>query len=377
MADDDEFEDDTEDDEEPAIYLTDRTTAETDDKCGMRRWWYKHEGGWGIVPVKESIHLTVGKETHEDLATVAGMEDISFAAIDDAVRELIRSIPGDTTDAQRELLYRRLGWLAAYALYIEPKVRETFETVSVEAEHILDRDPLWISYTPDRYLRHRQGRYLVYKEYKTTISAGPKWMTSWAFKPQVHIGLAGMQEELKERVAYAQVMGLLKGDYSWGNEPRMNHPYVWGWYHAGKKEWTHDYQKARTAGWEKLPIWEYEGGPAAWVQRCGPDIAISQFPHTPPIFYNPRLLDDWVLRRTIREAQVAEVVEECRVDLRKRVIWFEPRTDQCRPPFGDACPYQLACHNAAINENPLGCRDYQRRTPHHETEVRYLAGDYE
>jgi hypothetical protein len=360
-----------EDDDPSTIYYTDRTTAETDDKCGMRRWWYKHEGGLGIIPAAESIHLTVGKQTHEDLAFAAEMEDISVNAIGDYIQGHIPSDFGDLNLAVQEAIYRRLGWFAAYTLYVEPKVRADYETVSVEAEHILDRTPLWVGYTPDRYLRHRQGRYLVYKEYKSTKWANAGWLQSWPFAIQLHIGLAGMQEELDEKVAFAQVMGLLKGEVRDG---KLSHPYVWGWRNSVTGEWTHDYNKARAAVWDRRPIWEFPGGVIEWVVKCGSETASAQFPHSAPVFYNERLLNDWVLRRTQREMLVAEVEEECRTDWDKRVIYFEPRTSQCRPVIGEPCPMALACHNAAVRENPLACSDYIKRVPHHEIEVRLLEG---
>jgi hypothetical protein len=358
--------------EDPQVYLTDRTTAETDDKCGMRRWWYKHEGGIGIVPKEESIHLLVGRDTHIDLAHAAEMEDISPAAVQAYVDKILNdglSNP-DITLSQKEALYRRVGWFAAYTLFVEPKIRADYENVSTEAEHILDRTPLWVTYTPDRYLRHRQGRYLVYREYKSTKWANNGWLNSWTYAPQIHIGLAGMQEELGEKVAFAQVMGLMKGEVRDG---KLGHPYVWAWQNSATGEWTHDYNKARAAVWERYPVWEFPQGPVEWVQLCGPEVASAQFPHTAPIFLNERLLNDWTWRRTFREMQVSEVLEESRHDWQKRIVYFEPRTAQCRPVVGDPCPYLLACNNAAVRENPLACSDFVRRTPHHETEVRLLA----
>jgi hypothetical protein len=362
------------DEEDLVIYYTDRTTATTDDRCGMRRWWYKHEAGTGIVPVEEALALTVGKQTHEDLAAIAELEDISPNTIGDLIGDLLKSLPPDPTQKQLELAYRRVGWLAAYALYIEPLVRRDYETISVEAEHILDRTPLWIGYTPDRYLRHRAGGYLVYREYKSTITAGAKWLASWPFAVQIHIGLAGMEEELGEKVAFGQVMGLMKGDY---REGRLAHPHVWAYRNSNTGEWTYDYNKARAAVWDHAPVWEYPGGVVEWVQRCGEAVAKQQFPHTAPIFYNERILNDWIYRRTFREAQIAEVADDCRTDWQKRILYFEPRNEQCRPAFGDACPYLIACHNAAVRENPLGCSDFTRRTPHHEVEVQYLKGVFD
>jgi hypothetical protein len=357
---------------EETVFITDRTTAETDDKCGMRRWWYKHEGGIGIVPKEESIHLLVGRDTHIDLAHAAEMPKLTPDRIQEYVNEILEAA-GDFSQlklSDQEALYRRLGWFVAYTLYQEPKVRADYETVSIEAEHILDRTPLWVSYTPDRYLRHRQGGYLVYKEYKSTKWANSGWLNSWTYAPQIHIGLRGMEEELGEKVAFAQVMGLMKGEVRDG---KLGHPYVWGWRNSNTNEWTHDYNKARAAVWERRPVWEFPDGIVGWVTQCGPEVASAQFPHTAPIFLNERLLNDWTWRRSYREMEVATVLEECRHDWKKRIIYFEPRTAQCRPVVGDPCPYLLACNNAAVRENPLACSDYIRRTPHHEIEIRALA----
>lgn len=355
---------------EEEVFIRDRTGGEVDARCGMELWWNRIEGRRGIVAKKESFYLTIGKQTHEDLATIAELEDISPENIDALIKEITDPITSDEKLVQgtMEVLYRRLGWLAAFALYVEPRIRATYDTVQTEAEIIFDRSPLLVPVTPDRVLQHRQGGYLVYREYKTTKTAGSAWINHWPTDIQIHLGIKAIEEELGTRVAYGQVMGLMKG-YEQGG--RLHHPYVWGWYNRAKDLWTANYDQARSKDWEPMPVWEYPGGVVEWVQRAGEEVALAQFPHSAPVMLNEKMLDDYVTTRTAREREIAEVKEECRTDWTKRVIYFEPRTRNCRPAFGDACPYLACCWNAAVQEAPLASGLYEERTPHHDVELIY------
>jgi hypothetical protein len=351
------------------LYYADRSGITADWLCGMKFWWGRKEGGVGISPLIEADALRVGREIHEDVAAIATMEDISI----ENINALINTITEPLNDAQKinqslmETLYRRLGWLAAWAIYIEPTLRKEYENVGTEAEIILDRSPLWVAVTPDRLLRHRERHYLVYKEFKSTISSGPKWINHWPYAVQVHLGMKAIEEEMEEKVAFTQIVGLMKGNESYG---RLNHPYVWA-YRRGD-DWRSDY----AAGWDHAPVWEYPGGIVEWVTRLGEDVARSQFPHSAPIFLNERLLDQMIERRIEREREIAEWEDASRVDPGTRNLVFEQRTEQCRPAFGDPCPFLAACWNAEINKNPLGSGLYKIREPHHEIEVEWLKGLY-
>jgi hypothetical protein len=177
----------------------------------------------------------------------------------------------------------------------------------------------------------------------------------------MHIGIAAAQEEIEQKVSFGQVMGLMKGYYSDG---RLHHPYVWGYYNHREDKWSHEYQ--RGMDWVPMPVWEYKGGLIEWVKRCGEEVAAGQFPLSPPIFLNHRMLDEWVQRRLRRQRQIRNVKAVCQQDLAKRAIHFERITRSCRPPFGDPCPYLLACHNASVESNPTGTGQYVPRTPHHD-----------
>lgn len=346
-------------------FYTDRSAIEADWSCGMRYWWNRLEGGTGIVPVTTPNALEVGIEIHEDLAAVSEM-DLTDEALSGYIDRILSTVPeaDRIVQAKMEQVYRRAGWFAAFALFMEPRIRAEFTTEMTEGELILDRDPLWIATTPDRILRHRTGSYLVYRDYKSALQAGQKWSQSWMYALQLHIGMKAIEEEWGERPAYAQTMGLLKGDRRGG---RLAHPYTWA-YRNGSN-WTHDYSKARGAAWEPAPVWEYPGGILEWVKRLGPEVGLQQFPHSVPVPLNDRLIEQVVDARVGREYEIANVKEDCQYDLEVRRLYFEPRLKSCRPAYGEDCPYLAACHNATINENPLASGLYQTRVPHHEVEV--------
>lgn len=353
----------------PEYYL-DRSGADLDDKCPMAFWLNRYEGGLGLVATDDPIALKIGDVTHQDLAAVAQMEDISAPTIDKIIREILAPLTDDDKKIQKrmELIYRRLGWLAAFALYIEPKIREDYETIHVEDEMVLDRDPLFVAFTPDRLLRKRSTGEIQYREYKTTISASQKWLHSWFFSIQMHISLAGVSEEIKQKVAFAQVMGLMKGN---DQGDRLSHPYVWAWWNSTSNEWTHDYTRARSAAWVPMPVWEYPFGLVDWVLKCGSEVALAQFPMSPPIFLNERMLQEWVDRKTRRMRTVGLVEKLAVHDRLTRLTFFERKQLHCRPAFGDPCPYLKACWNAEVEANPSADPAYQKRTPHHEVELMF------
>jgi len=341
-------------------FLTDRSAAETDDTCGMKFWWNRLEAGKGIVPVAEQLALRLGSELHQDMSDMAESKD---------AREWLKGylqvqLGKEVSGKEREYLYRRMGWMVAWVNHIEPRIREKYEDVGIEREIALDRSPLIIGVTPDRVLRDKKDGSLVYMEYKSTISASSKWLSSWNYQIQLHLGLKAIEEEMDEKVKFGQIVGFMKGQERDG---LLNHPYVYGYNRAG--EWTMDYNKARSAGWEKEGVWNYPGGVEEWVMSCGVEEARQQFPFTAPIFLNEKMLNEWIARRTYRERLIAVERDNCQSNLELRSMLFEKRTSKCRPAWGDACPYIRACWNASVEKDPMASGDFAIRVPHHDLEV--------
>jgi hypothetical protein len=353
------------------IYLTDRSAAETDDTCGMKFYWNRVSCDGGIVPREDAEALRVGAAIHEDMELIAELEDISPANLQAIIDgHLANLTEDDKLDQKRmEILYRRLGWFAAWGLFKEPALREGWENVAVEPELVLDRTPLWVQVKPDRLLRSKADPSVIkYLEYKSALSASKKWLESWRYQIQIHTSLMAVEEETGLAPRFAQIVGLLKGGYS-PADGRMSHPYVWGYYNSSSGEWTHDYNKARSGAWSPMPIWEFNGGVVDWVSRCGADTASNIFPSTAPIFLDERMLNDWIARRTAREQQIEIYKQGGDTSDELRNLTFPKINSKCRPAYGDPCPYVRLCWNADAGKDPLGKGDFIKRTPHHDLEA--------
>lgn len=339
----------------PLIYLTDRTTIETDWACGMKRWWYKEEGGHGIVPTHEPDYYLQGRQIHEDFQRVVEGEDL------ESILSSIGEPEGD--DPTREIIQRRRGWVTGFAIYLWPYLNRHFTVEAVEKEIVLARDPLWIACTPDLLLRERAASHrLINFDYKTVGMLGKGWVDYWGYAIQMHISMVALEEELGEPIGYSQVIGVLKGQERSG---KLRHPYVWAYRGEKPDSWTPLYSPALTL----TPLWEYTPSIIQWVQQLGEGEAFSLFPFSAPITLNRRLVDELVEQRLKREVAVAAGRESARVDPSFRASLFEARYSQCRPMIGAPCPYLPACHNAAINADPLGSGLFIPRTPHHEMEL--------
>lgn len=334
------------------VYLTDRTSIETDWECGMRYWWFKKEGGTGIEPKVKPPYFVEGAEIHRDLVEVA--QDTPLATI-------LENIPAfqakNPTQIELEVASRRAGWVAAFALFQEPFIRSLGEPISVEKEFILDRNPLYVAYTPDRILK--RDNKLRYIEYKSAGRLTGNWAVHWPYAIQLHIGLAGIEEEFRLSSSCGNVLGFYKGEQRDG---RLTHPYVWA-YRRGA-EWSSGYK----SGFEHAPVWEYPEGMIGWVTRLGQEGAGKVMSWSEPVYLDRRYLESIIQRRISREAEIVQWASQASISREVREQVFEQRTIHCRPVIGPACPYLAACFDAAVNLNPTGTGLYVKRSPHHEAE---------
>lgn len=351
----------------PVSFYTDRSAIELDWTCGMAYYLNRIEGERGIVPRDEASFFLVGREIHEDMQWCATTPNPEVD-IYPHVEKLMGPYMGSVDQLVLEPLYRRLGWITAFALYIEPKIRAEYDTIMLEKELCFDRDPLMVGVTPDRILRSKVDPKMIrYREYKSTITMGKKWQDYWPFAVQLHMGIAAAEEELKEEVTCAEIMGIYKG---YEKDGKLRHPYVWAYYNPKTDEWGMEYKYGLTL----RPTWEYPNGIVGWVQKCGPDVARDVFTFSRPVFKDVRLLELLVEQETQRAMTIAEVKEACRKDPKLRVVHFPMRFTKCRPAWGGPeCPYLAACHNASVNQDPLGSGLYVPRTPHHDLELMGLG----
>lgn len=341
------------------ILITDRTSIETDWLCGMKYWWYKLEGGGGVVPNIEAIYFKEGREIHDYLARIVCGEPW---------QDVLASIPpcGSVNQADLESWQRMRGWIVGFGMWIWPRLVDLYEPVLVEKELIIDRTPLWIACTPDLILRGKSKKLLdmygklVYKDYKSVKRVSGGWMAHWPYAVQVHLGLLAVEEELNEKIGSGSIMALTKGEWKYG---RLSHPYVWG-YKSGDV-WRHDYKY----GWDHAPVWDYPGGIEKWVLELGEDLGTSLFPSSAPIFMDPRLLEALIRERTIRQREIEDAKEASKTDLLERERHFPHRFMNCKPVIGSPCPYLDCCFNREVGADPLASGLYVPRTPHHDVEV--------
>jgi len=348
-----------------AMYLTDVTQAETDDMCGMRYWFRYKESGNGIVSTSTLPKQIIDEALHQDLRVIAGMEDISFKTVEALIIEVLKGLSdSDKRDIRKmELLYRRLGLVAAFALYVEPRIRETFETIPIEEELVLDAEPLWVMTYPDRLLRSRLNGDVVYREYEM-VPPGitlDRWMQSWVYRVRLHVGLAAAKQAMGlakatgakvTNIEFAQIMGMISGHHSY-RDGRLVHPYVYGYENMQTGSWQSHPPPAAEGGWIVKPTWEYPGGITEWAQLCGREVANTQFPLSPLVRQNQHHLAGWITRRIHRMRKLDGVTEVCKVNQDARNIHFERHTENCKPAVGENCPYLSACWLPALAKDPL------------------------
>lgn len=338
--------------------VTDRSAITTDWDCRMKYYWYRHAEGQGIVPVEEPHYFIDGRNFAESLETVR-QEGFLLQPWVDAQVERLHTLP---TTRDQESLLRLTGMMIAYKSYIEPKIHEQFEILDMEKELILDRSPLWIATTPDLIKRDRKTGKLVYQDDKSVTSASNQWTAHWNYAIQLHISLAAMEEEYEEDIAYAHIMGMRKGQFSYG---ALSHPYVYAARNPHGKWGRKSYK-----GWEKLFSIEYPGGIMAWVKELGQETAQELFPWSVPVFLNRRLLDGIVRERLSRMQEIEKGMGN-NPDPSPQVFpqLFPKSLNQCYPSMGSVCPYLQACHNQTVGEDPLGSGLFTTRTPHHNVEI--------
>ncbi len=342
-----------------APLLTDRTTIVTDWKCRRKRWWYKDYLEKGIVPVEEAAALKAGRFTHEDLANL-----VSGMPLDGVLANMGEAPLDDSLLLEPWL--RRRGWAVAFYRYLLPKLQDQYEFLKVEHELILDRGDLWVAGTPDALARDKTDKRLVKIDWKSVGMLGRGWVTHWRYAVQQMLNAKAVEEEIGEPIKYSLIIGLVKGQERDG---KLRHPYVWA-YSDGER-WSGDWKR----DWDLRLTSEYEGGVERWVEALGEEKGLEQFPFSAPIFQDERLLSKLIKQRKWREQEVKDHRAAAQTDEEIRDRYWPHNFEECRPVFGDPCPYQAVCHNAAIEADPIGSGLYVPRTPHHDVELE--AGDDE
>jgi hypothetical protein len=267
------------------------------------------------------------------------------------IQAMIMAILKDVTPEDRknirmmELLYRRLGWFVANAMFIEPKLRELYSEVEIPSDIGLDRDPLWVVVRPDRILKDRQTNKLVYRLFKPTTNSNYHWKDIQKFDINIHVGMMAAAEHLVQEVPTGQVVGLCQG-FTSATDGKLRHPYVYVRFNRYTHMWSNSATDTKGDDWEDKQVWENPSGIVGWVTFCGEGVAYSQFPVTTPISVNTNLVDGWANRRLHRERELHAVAPQSHTNRFLREIHFGRNTKECKTELGVACDYLGACWGA-------------------------------
>jgi hypothetical protein len=347
------------------IFLTDIGQVEMDQTCGMRYWMNHYEGGTGILKRDTVIDLLLDTEVHNDLRTLASMPDIDPLSVQAVISEVLSHLTAaDKQDVKKmELLYRRLGWFAAFAMFIEPDIRHEFDTMPSDPAMVLDRDPLFVVSYPDRLLLRKGTGEIILREYVPMPPGltADKWLKSWHYNIRLHVAIAAALD-MDIKIASAEVVGMARGFYSLLDN-RLVHPYVWGYLNKATQEWSPTKPDNMRGSWDIAPVWEFGGGVVSWVRMCGERVARSQFHTSPSVFLNKDILDAWIAARVHRERSIREVVAVATTNHHLRNVYFPRVTNHCEPANGDSCPYRDACWDKQISLMPLKSSSYIKNDP--------------
>lgn len=339
--------------------VTNLDEIELDQTCSMRFWWKEREAATGLLRKELVVPDAILQSTHDDLAALAAMKDIRPVAITAAVDDILNGLSLEQQRNLRhlELLYRRLGWFAAFALYIEPLLRENYETIPLDDLLTYVRDPLWVVVRPGRLLRSRDTNQIIYRAYEFMPPGmnHRSWLQKWYFKAKLHLEIQTVNDFLagERKVDHGEVQGLPLGYRSMA-DGALSHPYVYGWRNKVTGTWISSVASVTTPSeWERKGIWEYPAGLVKWVQFVGPSQIDAYFPVSPPTLLNSPILQFWTERVRRRFQTIRNTTPSAHVDPKLRNMLFARNQDECRKDDGSVCPYLECCWNEQIGAMPL------------------------
>lgn len=327
------------------VFLTTLDEVALDDACGMKLWFTKYHTGAGITERSSLLREEILLTTQSDLRTLSRMEDISIGQVQAMIDEILGAL---TTDQKRdlpsmELLYRRLGWMAAYALYVEPMIRKLYLTVPLDEDIELSRSPLIVKMKAGRALRNRTTSELEYREFVPTHTVSARWRDSWETHIRPHVGLIAAREALQRRFHYARIQGLALGVTPSYVGAKLRHPYVYGFRNKRTGEWTHDFKLSSELDWEERPTWEYPLPLTQWITKCGATVADTQFPLSPKVNVNEGMVQMWVDRRIHRERALNQVKTSSHYNRHIRSLHFSQVSEKCSPVHTAPCAFRELC----------------------------------
>ena len=350
------------------FFMPDIADIEAGDTCQMKRWWQVEAEGSGILKASTLPETTIKAQLIRDLRMISTLEDISVTAMDNIVQDALDGLPPEVKSNTKllELMYRRLGMVVAYALFIEPGIRALYDTIPISSDVILERKPLNLILHPGRLLKDKVSGTLIYQEFihKPAGFFNRAWIDGQAYNLRIHATTIAIEEEIQEdlkgaTIHTAQAVGLEEG-YRSSITGNLNHIYVWAAKDTSSGEWRRSMPTTDNKTWTDAPIWDYPGGLVGWVQRCGESAAKALFPTSPTFSRDVPKVNAWCGGLVHRERHIMMATAQCQGNVHLRAAMFPRTTTACKPGVGEPCPFIAACWRPGVESNPLGDGTYMK-----------------
>ena len=367
-----------------------RTAATVDWQCRMKRFWNFEFAGRGLTAPELPYELYLGQLVHDGVAAMAHnvpIDEIVKAGITQLKAKLLEGLMPDgsprelNSDAQLfadEQCALAEGMLRGFYRVCWPGICVEYpEVVMVERELVYDYEVdghlLRFLSKPDLVRRAKDGSIWVL-ELKTTGSNKEEWIKQWTTAVQVHAQLKAVERALGEEPAGCIVQGFYKGylDRRYG---RWESPFCYAYHSPGnppfeKPKWALEYKY----GLKKHPLWLKDGGVKQWINEMPLPMLASQFPRTPPIFIQERLIEEFFLQQGLREIEIKKHRAEHRQDGPLPLSFhrtFPKQFESCNA-YSRVCQYKRLCFGAPVDPLTIG---YTQRYSHHPLEEEALRNE--
>lgn len=326
---------------------------EADKEVGCKRLYWNRmlERGTGLLAKGEILSEQMEAASREDMRMLRAAQDLTIPTLEKVIGEILQGAQNEPTHnyLAKELLWRRLGWVAAQALFFEPALRSHYDYVELPETIVINKDPMFIHTPLGILLRDKFTGEFIYRD----IQLGPcttPWLDHFAYRGWPQLVMQGLSEELKVKVETMQVVGLnnqtgITTDRTLTPGAWRN-PYVYGKWHITGGTWS-PYRASERIEYANQTrpkaIWEHPLGLVRWVQSCGGEVAMEQIKVSPKIRLDKAKVSHWLTQRLHREEQL-EVAAIQPITPKMLATYFPQNGHHCIDLLtGKQCAYHLPC----------------------------------
>lgn len=365
----------------------DRSRIVTYQDCPRRRWWNYHFEGKGIERRQTALPLVTGIAVHQALEGLLKGGDPE-AVIKEAVGSyrLAVAARGLQHGIKPEEWFRKEQcWMLecvmrAWHRHRLPKILDEYEILDIEKEFVNPTLHPLIDHNIrlDATMRNKETGGIEILEFKTASFASGDWQAQWERNVQILANTQGLEVIYGERCEGVKIEGLVigqrkvddgKNSLFQGKKIRYT-PYCYAWRSEdqfGNTVYDREYRAGKA--WKKVAIYdEPDMTPEKWVADFTDKELDQLFVPVPSIRPVPREMQRWKRQTVAQELKIWEGVQAFEGTVNPELVldtYFPQHIGSCKK-YGSACPFEDACFDEGIGEDPIGSGLYQERNPHHE-----------